>query len=332
MRAVLCNRFGPADELVVGEPALPELAPDEVRIALHAAGVNFADTLMIAGKYQEKPPFPFSPGLEGAGVVEAVGADITSTKAGGIAVGQRVLCLTDHGAFADTAIAKASDVHPIPDSMDYATAAGFPITYGTAHGALTWQARMQAGETLLVHGAAGGVGLAAVEVGKALGATVIATAGGAEKLEVARKHGADYLIDYRSEDIRARVKELTNGRGADVVFDPVGGDVFDATLRCTAWSGRIVVIGFAGGRVPQIPANHLLVKNIAALGFYWGSYRKHAPDMVREEFVELLQWFEAGKLSPLVSHQYDLTDTAAAMELLTTRKSTGKVVLTTGRS
>lgn len=328
MRAVLCHQYGPAEDLVVGEKPLPDLAPDEVRVALHAAGVNFADTLMIVGKYQEKRPFPFSPGLEGAGVVEAVGAEV----AGGIAVGQRVLCLTDHGAFADTAIVKASDVHPIPDSMDFITAAGFPITYGTAHGALTWQARMQRGETLLVHGAAGGVGLAAVEVGKALGATVIATAGGADKLEVARKHGADHLIDYREEDIRARVKEITNDRGADVVFDPVGGDVFDATLRCTAWSGRIVIIGFAGGRVPQIPANHLLVKNIAALGFYWGSYRKHAPALVREEFSELMHWFEAGKLSPLVSHHYDLAETATAMELLTNRKSTGKVVLTTGRS
>ena len=332
MRAVLCHEFGPADDLVVGDASLPDLKPDEVRIALHAAGVNFADTLMIVGKYQEKRPFPFSPGLEGAGVVEAIGSEVPGPEAGGVSIGQRVLCLTDHGAFADTAITKASDVHPIPDSMDFATAAGFPITYGTAHGALTWQANMQPGETLLVHGAAGGVGLAAVEVGKALGATVIATAGGADKLAVAQKHGADHLIDYRNEDIRARVKELTGGRGADVVFDPVGGDVFDATLRCTAWSGRIVIIGFAGGRVPQIPANHLLVKNIAVLGFYWGSYRKHAPDLVRAEFAELLQWFEAGKLSPLVSHQYDLSETAAAMELLTTRKSTGKVVLTTGRS
>lgn len=331
MRAVLCHQFCSANDLVVGETSLPELAPDQVRVALHAAGVNFADTLMIAGKYQEKPPFPFSPGLEGAGVVEAVGADVPGPEAGGVAVGQRVLCLTDHGAFADSAVATFSDVHPIPDSMDFVTAAGFPITYGTAHGALIWQARMQPGEVLLVHGAAGGVGVAAVEVGKALGATVIATAGGAEKLAVAKKHGADHLIDYREEDIRARVKELTDGRGADVVFDPVGGDVFDATLRCTAWSGRIVVIGFAGGRVPQIPANHLLVKNVAALGFYWGSYRKHAPDMLRAQFADLMRWFEEGKLSPHVSHQYDLAETATAMELLTTRKSTGKVVLTTGR-
>lgn len=332
MRAVLCHQFCSADELVVGEGSLPELAPDQVRVALHAAGVNFADTLMIAGKYQEKPPFPFSPGLEGAGVVEAVGSAVPGPEAGGVAIGQRVLCLPDHGAFADTAIAKASDVHPIPDSMDFVTAAGLPITYGTAHGALIWQACMQAGETLLVHGAAGGVGLAAVEVGKALGATVIATAGGPEKLAVAKKHGADHLIDYREEDIRARVKDLTDGRGADVVFDPVGGDVFDATLRCTAWSGRIVIIGFAGGRVPQIPANHLMVKNIAALGFYWGSYRKHAPAMLKDQFADVMRWYEEGKLSPHVSHQYDLAETAAALELLTSRKSTGKVVLTTGRS
>jgi len=329
MRAVLCNRYGPASDLRVGEAPLPELGPDQVRIANHAAGVNFADTLMIAGKYQEKPPFPFSPGLEGAGVVEAIGSDVPSPESGGISIGQRVLCLTDSGAFADSVIAKAEDVHPIPDSMDFITAAGFPITYGTAHGALTWQARLRSGETLLVHGAAGGVGLAAVEVGKALGARVIATARGAEKLAVARAHGADELIDTRDEDIRERVKALTDGRGADVVFDPVGGDVFDASLRCVAWGGRLIVVGFAAGRVPQIPANILLVKNVSAMGFYWGSYRSHAPELVAAQFRDLFAWFRDGLLRPHVSHALDLARAPEALALLAERRSTGKVVLTT---
>jgi NADPH2:quinone reductase len=214
--------------------------------------------------------------------------------------------------------------------MDFVTAAGFPVTYGTAHGALVWRAELKPGETLLVHGAAGGVGLATVEVGKALGATVIATAGGPDKLAVAEAHGADHLIDYRREDIRDRVKALTGGHGVDVVFDPVGGDVFDASLRAAAWGARLIVIGFAAGRVPQIPANILLIKNLAAIGFYWGSYRKHAPDLVTAQVGQLFDWFEAGKLKPHVSHRLDLARAAEALELLSSRKSTGKVVLTTG--
>jgi NADPH2:quinone reductase len=206
------------------------------------------------------------------------------------------------------------------------------VVYGTSHGALDWRARLQPGETLLVHGAAGGVGLTAVEIGKAMGATVIATAGGREKLEVARRHGADHLVDYKEEDIKTRVRELTDGRGADVVYDPVGGDVFDASLRCIAWGGRLLVIGFAAGRVPQIPANLLLVKNCDAIGFYWGSYRARRPDLVRNSYRTLFGWFEEGKLKPHVSHRLDLADAPKALDLLKTRKATGKVVLTTGRS
>ena len=325
MRAVLCKDWGGPESLAVAEVDPPQPGPGEVLVAVAAAGVNFADTLMIAGKYQEKPPFPFAPGLEAAGRVLAVGQDVTR-----VAAGDRVLALTDWGAYAEQAVARESDVFAIPEAMDFADAAGFPITYGTAHGALRWHADLQAGETLLVHGAAGGVGLAAVEVGKAIGARVIATAGGPEKLSIAEEHGADALIDYRAEDIRARVKVLTEGKGADVVFDPVGGDVFDASLRCTAWGGRILVIGFAAGRVPQIPANLLLVKNLAAMGVYWGSNRTRAPERLVAEFAELFGWFEAGQLRPHVSHRFDLADAAQALELLTSRKSTGKVVLTTG--
>ena len=324
MRAMLCHEWGKPEDLRLGEVERPEPGPGQVLIAVKAAGLNFADTLMIKGEYQEKPPFPFAPGLEAAGLVESVGNGVTR-----VAPGDRVLALTDHGAFADYAVTRESDVFPIPDSMDWITAAGFPITYGTAHGALRWHADLQAGETLLVHAAAGGVGLAAVEVGKALGATVIGTAGGTEKCAIAAEHGADHTIDYRNEDLRARVKEITGGRGVDVVFDPVGGDIFDASLRCTAWGGRLLVIGFAAGRVPQIPANILLVKNVAAMGVYWGSNRRKAPERLAEEFKELMGWYEAGKLHPHVSHTLDLSDLPEAMRLLTSRRTTGKVVLTT---
>ncbi len=325
MRAVLCHRWCDPEDLTVEEIEAPQPGPGEVAIAVAAAGVNFADSLIIAGKYQEKPPLPFSPGMEIAGRVTSVGDGVTR-----VVEGDRVLALPMGGGFVEAAAVPEADVFKIPDSMDFVTAAGFPITYGTAHGALNWRAAMRSGETLLVHGAAGGVGLAAVEVGKAMGATVIATAGGAEKLAVAEAHGADHLVDYKTQDIRDTVKGLTDGRGVDVVFDPVGGDVFDASLRCVAWGARLVVIGFAGGRVPQIPANILLVKNLAAMGLYWGSYRHHAPDLMKQEFEDLFGWFEAGRLKPHVSHQLDLEDAAEALTLLTSRRSTGKVVLTTG--
>ncbi len=284
--------------------------------------MNFADTLMIAGKYQEKPPFPFAPGLEVAGEVVALGEGCSR-----LAVGQRVLAAVGSGGFAELAVARESDAFALPAAMDFVTAAGFMVTYGTAHGGLVWRAAMRPGETLVVHGAAGGVGLAAVEVGKALGARVIATAGGADKLAVAEAHGADALIDYRSEDLRQRLKELTDGRGADVYFDPVGGSAFEASLRAIAWEGRIVVIGFAGGGVPQIPANILLVKNVAALGFYWGSYRQMAPDRLAAQFADLFGWFERGLLKPHVSHRLPLAEAARGFDLLRERKATGKVVV-----
>jgi NADPH2:quinone reductase len=326
MRAVLCKAFGPPESLVVEETPSPALREGAVRVAVHAAGINFGDTLMIEGKYQEKPPFPFTPGFEIAGEVVEIGAGVTELKQG-----DRVMGTSENGGYAEEAAVPAGNLSVIPDAMPYDVAAGFPVAYGTSHGALDWRAHLQPGETLLVHGAAGGVGLTAVEIGKAMGATIIATASTPEKLEIAKRHGADHLIDYTKEDIKERVRALTDGRGADVVYDPVGGDAFDASLRSIAWEGRIIVIGFAGGRVPQIPANLVLVKNCDIIGFYWGSYRKRKPAVVRDSYRQLFGWWSEGKLKPHISDRFDLAEVATAMRVLRERRATGKVVLTTGR-
>jgi NADPH2:quinone reductase len=326
MRAVLCQEWGGPEKLVVQEVPSPAMRPGAVRIAVHAAGINFADLLLVSGQYQEKPPLPFTPGSEAAGIITEVGAGVTSFKAG-----DRVVALAGTGAYAEEVVVDVPRVLPISSTMDFASAAGFPVAYGTSHGALEWRARLQPGEWLLVHGAAGGVGLTAVEIGKAMGAKVIACASSAEKLAVAQQSGADHLIDYSREEIREKVKEITGGRGADVIYDPVGGDVFDASLRCIAWGGRLIIIGFASGRIPQVPANIALVKNIDVIGFYWGSYQKHKPELVRQSFAQLFRWFEEGKLKPHISHRADLGDVVAAMNLLGQRKSTGKVVLITRR-
>ena len=326
MRAVLCKEFGGTDKLVVEDVPGPALREGAVRLQIHAAGINFADLLLVSGQYQEKPPLPFIPGAEAGGLITEVGAGVSNVKAG-----DRVMALTGTGAFAEEAVVDAGRIFPIPAGMDFASAAGFPVTYGTSHGAFDWRARLKPGEWLLVLGAAGGVGLTAVEIGKAMGAQVIACAGGEEKLAVAKSHGADHLIDYSREDIRARVKEITEGHGADVVYDPVGGDAFDASLRSIAWGGRIIVIGFASGRIPQIPANIVLVKNIDIIGFYWGSHQTRKPELLRQSFAQLFRWFEEGKLKPHVSEKVDLKDASRALDLLRQRKSTGKVVLTMGR-
>ena len=323
MRAVLCRDLRGPDSLELAELPTPEPGACGVRIRVRAAGVNFADGLMLSGRYQEKPNLPFTPGLELAGEIEAVGAGVR-----GLARGQRVLAIVNHGAFAEQVVARADDVVALPEDMDDVTAAGFAIAYGTAHGALRWRAGLHAGEVLVVHGAGGGVGLTAVECGKAIGAIVIATARGEEKLAVAHAHGADHVLDSEAPDLRDRIRELTDGRGADVIYDPVGGVVFDASLRAIAWEGRILTIGFASGHVPQIPANLLLVKNAAVLGFYWGSYRKHDPERLRDGLKELFAWHRQGRIRPLVSRTLPLQQTADAVRLLTERRAIGKVVVT----
>ena len=269
---------------------------------------------------------PFTPGFEIAGTVHDIGADVSRLKPG-----NRVLALLDRGGFAEQAIAREADTFILPDAMDFATAAGFAIAYGTSHGALTWRAALKPNELLLVLGAAGGVGLTAVEVGKALGARVIACAGSAEKLAIAKAHGADHVIDYREESLRSRLREIADGGGVDVVYDPVGGDSFDAALRSTNWNGRLIVIGFAGGKVQQIPANVLLVKNLSVHGFYWGSYRRQQPDLLPPAFAQMFAWWESGKLKPRVSGRYDLAEAKTALSLVAERRATGKIVLTTGR-
>lgn len=324
MKAILCDGFGSVDQLRLADIAPPSIAGErDVLIDVAAAGVNFADTLMIGGTYQEKPPLPFTPGLELAGTVRACGSAVRRVKPG-----DRVMAIPGRSAFAEQAAVQETDVFAIPAEMDFVTAAGFAIAYGTSHGALRWRADLRPGEVLLVNGAAGGVGLTAVEIGKAMGATVIATAGEDEKLKIAAAHGADHLINYRTENIRDRVQEICSGRGVDVVYDPVGGPAFDASLRSANWGARLLLVGFASGQVPQVPANILLVKNVSAMGFYWGSYRWHRPDMLEAEFRELFQWWRDGKLKPHVSHRMKLAEAVAALKLLQDRRSTGKVVLT----
>ncbi len=322
MRAVICEKWGGPGELKVAEVAPPALADGAVRIRVMAAGVNFADTLMIAGHYQLKPPFPFSPGLEVAGEVTECAPGITRTR-----VGERVLAFTGHGGFAEEAVTAEANVYPIPSAMDFVTAAAFPVVYFTSHFGLANLVRLVPGETLLVLGAAGGVGLAAVEIAKRLGATVIACAGGKEKTAVARDHGADHVLDYRAEDIRQQAKALTGGLGVDAVFDPVGGEAFTAALRGTAPGGRILVVGFASGTIPQIPANILLVKNVTVIGYSLGGHRKRDPELADRSLDELFAWWAEGALKPRISRTLPLADAAEALEALAGRKSTGKIVL-----
>ena len=323
MKAVLCKAFGPADTLVLEETASPVAKANEVLIDVHAAGVNFPDTLIIEGKYQFKPPFPFSPGGEASGVVAAVGEKVSHLK-----VGDRVMALTGWGSFAEQVAVPAYNVLPIPVSMDFTSAAAFSMTYGTSMHALKQRANLQAGETLLVLGASGGVGLAAVEIGKAMGAKVIAAASSAEKLEVAKAAGADELINYKDSSLKEELKRLTGGKGVDVIYDPVGGDLFEEAFRSIGWNGRFLVVGFAaGGGIPALPANLPLLKGAALIGVFWGSFAQRQPQDNAANFQQLFVWHAEGKIKPLVSQTFPLTDAAKAINTLGQRKAVGKLVV-----
>jgi NADPH2:quinone reductase len=328
MKAMVCKAWGGPDSLVFEDfPAAP-LEPNEVRVAVAAAGLNFPDTLMIAGKYQIKPPFPFVPGSEVAGRVVEVGSACRRLK-----VGDRVMSTTSMkggGGFCEEAVVAEAMCFRIPDAMSWSEAAGFPITYGTTYHALVQRAHLKAGEVLLVHGAAGGVGLNAVELGKVMGATVNGTVGSDEKKDIVRQYGADHVINYSTETIKDRVKQLTGDKGADVIYDAVGGDAFDQSLRCIAWEGRLLVIGFASGRIPQAPANLLLLKGCEIVGVFWGSFAQREPETHRANFETMFKWYEQGKLKPHVSMTFPLAEVPQAMHALLARKSTGKIVIDVG--
>lgn len=322
MRAVLCKGYGPPESLVIENVEPLTARPGHAVIDVKACGVNFPDTLIIEGKYQIKPELPFSPGGEVAGIVKKVGEDVESVK-----VGDRVIASMGFGGFAEEALAEAHKLIVIPDEMDFATASAFIMVYGTSHYALKDRAKIQPGETLLVLGAAGGVGLAAVELGKAMDAHVIAAASSAEKLAVCREHGADELIDYNREDLKERIKSLTGGRGVDVIYDPVGGPYAEPALRGMAWEGRYLVVGFAAGSIPRIPLNLCLLKGCSVVGVFWGTFTTRDPQRHQEHVRELMNWYLEGKLNPRISSTYALDRAADALNDLLTRKITGKAVL-----
>jgi NADPH2:quinone reductase len=322
MKALVARRWCEPSELEYADVPDPRSGPGQVLVETRAIGCNFPDILMIQGKYQVKPPHPFSPGHEVAGVVRAVGPDVT-----GVRPGQRVLASLEWGGYAELALASAARVHAIPDAMPFDHAAAFYVVYQTSYAALVRRAALQPNEWLLVHGAAGGVGLSAVQIGKALGARVIATAGSPAKLEIARQSGADVLIDYAKEDWVERVKEVTGGEGADVVYDPVGGDVFDGSTKCIAFEGRILTIGFAGGRIPTLAINRVLLKNFSVVGVHWGFYQRRGSPLVQEWMDALLKLYANGRIRPVIYRAYPLREAAAALGALASRESYGKVVL-----
>lgn len=325
MKAIVCHELSGLAALRLEDVPEPRPRPGQVRVRVRACGINFADSLIARGQYQTQPEPPFSPGFEVAGDILDVGEGVTDFRAG-----DRVIAITPHGGYAEQVVANVDRCVPMPATMPYEQGAAFPVVFGTSHIALWHRARLRAGETLVVHGASGGVGLTAVAIGKQLGAMVIATASSPEKLAVAQEHGADYLIDTRREDVRSRIKELTGGRGADVIYDPVGGELFAASLRAIAFEGRILVIGFAGGTVPQIPANHLLVKNVDVIGLNWPAYAERHPQVMTASFRTLMDWYLTGAIRPYISAIYPLERAVDALEQVVARKSTGKVVIAVG--
>lgn len=322
MKAVLCKKLGPPETLVVED--VPSLTPQpgQVVVSVKAAGVNFPDTLIIQGKYQFKPEPPFSPGGEAAGIVKAVGEGVTNVKPG-----DRVIAAATWGGFAEEMVADADRLVPMPDGMDFVPASAFILTYGTSYHALKDRANLQPGETLLVLGASGGVGLAAVQLGKAMGAHVIAAASSDAKLDVAKRNGASEVINYGTEDLRSRVKQITGGKGVDVIYDPVGGPYSEPALRDMAWNGRYLVVGFAAGEIPKIPLNLALLKGCAIVGVFWGAFTRNEPERNRRNNQELLEMFMQGKVAPHIHATYPLDRAAEALNEVLYKRVSGKVVL-----
>ncbi len=323
MKAVLCKQYGPPESLTFEELPSPRPGPGEAVVSMRAASVNFPDVLIIQNKYQFKPPLPFSPGSELAGVVKEVGAGVEAFRPG-----DQVIAWTTYGAFAEEVKTEATRLVPMPGGMDFPSAAAFLLTYATSEHALRDRGQLQAGETLLVLGAAGGVGLAAVEIGKALGARVIACASSDDKLAVCRQHGADAGINYAAEDLRERIRALTDGRGADVVYDPVGGPYTEPAFRSLAWRGRLLVVGFAAGEIPKLPLNLPLLKGASVVGVFWGDFSRREPHAFAESVRRLGRWYADGKLRPHVSQTLPLARAAEALNLMAARQVKGKIVLT----
>ncbi len=322
MKAIVCKAWGLPETLVIEEQANLVPAAGEIVIDIMAAGVNFPDVLIIQNKYQFKPELPFTPGNELAGTVHAVGAGVTQYK-----VGDKVFAFVPQGAFAQQVKVTADAVLPMAAGMDFDTAAAITLTYGTSHHAVVDRAQLKAGETMLVLGAAGGVGLAAIEIGKALGARVIAAASTAEKLAVCKEHGADVLINYTTEDLREAIKAATNGKGPDVVYDPVGGSYTEPAFRSIAWRGRYLVIGFANGEIPKLPLNLPLLKGASLVGVFWGDFARREPAHNLAAMQELMRWLAEGKIKPHISARYTLADTPQALIDMASRKVTGKIVI-----
>lgn len=328
MKAVLCKEYGPPETLVVEEIDSPRPSGGEVKVAVHAAGVNFPDVLIIKGEYQFQPPMPFSPGAEVAGEVIEVGAGVDH-----VAVGDRVIGMCGWNGFAEEVCVPEAKCLKMPDSMDYATGAAFSMTYGTSYHALVQRGRLAKGEWLLVHGASGGVGTAAVEIGKALGAKIIATGGSDEKLaKLKEAYDVDHVINYKTTNpFKDEVKKITGGSGADVIYDAVGGDVFEQSLRCINWDGRLLVVGFAGGTIPKAKANLILLKGCSVVGVFWGAFTARDPKTNAENFDALFEMYAAGKLKPHISHKMPLDMAADALTAIVNREVVGKAVLTVDR-
>lgn len=324
MKAVICSAFGEPETLLVQDVPTPFPGPGQVRVAVRIASLNFFDILMVQGQYQRKPPFPFVVGTDAAGDVVAVGDGVTDVK-----VGDRVMAFNwSGGAFAEEMVVAKENIFHLPQTVDYPAAAALKSVYGTALYTLRDRARLRAGETLLVLGAAGGLGLALVEVGKLLGARVIAAVGSEKKLQVVQKKNVDHAIDYSQDSMREKVRQLTDGKGADVIADPVGGDVFDEAVRAIAWDGRLCVLGFASGRIPHVPANLVLLKSFDVVGVNYGGWVDKQPDQHRLETCQLVAWCGEGKIRPHISATLPLDDVGRAMRMLQDRSASGKVMLT----